>query len=208
MLELHSDELRGHHAISGVEKKGKLAKFKHHVFFNTTLCSYPRIYLPNNLNWIVSRMVGEKLLKFEHTRWHVIPKKHSLCTSQASNSMTLCSNKSLCAHWFDYVQLVAVCGKILLQGQDFQKNFWNKQKVLCPCNITYCRNMLLYLVTKCSNLLHLSTEKWGFWSSLLMWLTPVALILQIFLEALLGTYLSTWSINSLLCGSISMDRGH
>lgn len=157
---------------------------------------------------IASKMVGENLLKFEHTRRHVIPKKHYLCTSQASSSMTLCSNKSLCAHWFDYVQLVAVCGKILLQGQDFQKNFWNKQKVLCPCNITYCHNMLLHLVTKCSNLLHLSTEKWGFWSSLLMWLTHVALILQILLEALLGTYLSTWPINSLLCGSISMDRGH
>ena len=49
MLELHSDELCGHHAISAVEKKGKLAKFKHHVFFNTTLCSYPRIYLPNKI---------------------------------------------------------------------------------------------------------------------------------------------------------------
>ena len=68
MLELHSDELRGHHAISGVEKKGKLAKFKHHVFFNTTLGSYPIVYLPNNLHWIVSKMVGENLLKFEHTR--------------------------------------------------------------------------------------------------------------------------------------------
>ena len=123
MLELHSDELRGHHAISGMEKKGKYAKFKHDVFFNTTLGSYPRNYLPNNLNWIVSKMVGENLLKLEHTRQHVFPKKHSLCTIQASGSMTLCSNKSLCALWFDYVQLVAVCGKILLQGQDFQKDF-------------------------------------------------------------------------------------
>ena len=68
MLELHSDELRGHHAISGMEKKGKYPKFKHDVFFNTTLGSYPRIYLPNNLNWIVSKMVGENLLTFEHTR--------------------------------------------------------------------------------------------------------------------------------------------
>ena len=123
MLKLHSDELRGHHAISGTEKKGKWAKFKHDVFFNTTLGSYPRIYLPNNLNWIVSKMVGEKLLKFEHTRWHVIPKKHSLCTSQASNSMTLCSNKSLCAHWFDYVRLVAAA-KFCCRDKIFRKKWF------------------------------------------------------------------------------------
>ena len=43
----------------------------------------------------------------------------------------------------------------------FSEKFWNKQKVICPRNITYCHNMLLHLVTKCSNLLHLSTEKWG-----------------------------------------------
>ena len=74
---------------------------------------------------------------------------------------------------------------------------------------------MLQHVTRCIlrqsvKILHLSTEKWGvtFEVFFLMWLTHVALILQIFLEALLGTYLSTWSINSLLCGSISMDRGH
>ena len=201
MLELHSDELRGHHAISGTEKKGKWAKFKHDVFFNTTLGSYPRIYLPNNLNWIVSKMVGEKLLKFEHTRWHVIPKKHSLCTSQASNSMTLCSNKSLCAHWFDYVRLLAAA-KFCCRDKIFRKK-WFVPATSHIATTCYC---ILWLSVPT---FYTYLQKNGvFWSSLLMWSTHVALILQIFLEALLGTYLSTWSINSLLCGSISMDRGH
>ena len=161
MLELHSDELRGHHTISGVETKAKLAKFKHHVFFNTTLGLYPRIYLPNNLHWIVSKMVGENLLKFEHTRRHVIPKKHPLCTSQASNSMTL-QQISLCP----LVWLRATCcsGKILLRRQDFQKNFWNKQKVI---NYLSPQHHILpqHVTASCDQafhyLLHLSTEKWG-----------------------------------------------
>ena len=61
------------------------------------------------------------------------------------------------------VWLRATCcsGKILLRRQDFRKNSWNKQKVICPCNITYYCNMLLHLVTKCSNLLHITIEKWN-----------------------------------------------
>ena len=61
------------------------------------------------------------------------------------------------------VWLRATCcsGKILLRRQDFQKNSWNMQNVICPCNITYYCNMLLHLVTKCSNLLHISIEKWN-----------------------------------------------
>ena len=154
MLELHSDELRGHHAISGMEKKGKWAKFKHDVFFNTTLGSYPRIYLPNNLNWIVSKTVGENLLKLEHTRWHVIPKKTLLVyKSGIKQHDTLQQQISLCP--LVWLCATSCSGKILLQRQDFQK------KLICPRNITYCHNMLLHLVTKCSNLLHLSTEKWG-----------------------------------------------
>ena len=99
-------------------------------------------------------MVGENLTEFEHTRWHVIPKERYLCTNnQASSSITLCSNKSLCATCCSH--------KILLRRQAFQKNSWNKQKVICPCNVTYCCNMLLHLVTKYSNLLHISTEKWN-----------------------------------------------
>ena len=91
----------------GWRKRGNEQSSNMMYFSTLPFVQYPRIYLPNNLNWIVSKMVGEKLLKFEHTRWQVIPKKHSLCTSQASSSMTLCSNKFLCGHWFDYVRLVA-----------------------------------------------------------------------------------------------------
>lgn len=59
-----------------------------------------------------------------------------------------------------FVRLVAA-GKILLWRQEFKKNVWNKQKAICPRNITYCSNMLLHLAIKCSNLLHISTEKWS-----------------------------------------------
>ena len=158
MLELHSDELRGHHAISGVEKKGKLAKFKHHVFFNTTLCSYPRIYLPIIYTGLLARWLGKTYwslntpgdmssqkntpcVHFRHqTAWHFAATNPFVLTG-----LTMCN---------------------LLQRQNsvaetrFSEKFGNKQKVICPCNITYCHNMLLHLVTKCSNLLHLSTEKW------------------------------------------------
>ena len=102
-------------------------------------------------------MVRENLLKFERNKRHVIPKNHYLCTnnqassSMTSSSMTLCSNKSLCA--------TCCSGKILLWRQEFKKNVWNKQKVIYPRNITYCSNMLLHLAIKCSNLLHISTKK-------------------------------------------------
>ena len=201
MLELHSDELRGHHAISGMEKKGKWAKFKHDVFFNTTLSSYPRIYLPNNLNWIVSKMAGENLLKLEHTGWHVIPKKTLLVyKSGIKQHDTLQQQISLCP-LVDYVRLLAAA-KFCCRDKIFRKKWFvpTTSHIATTC---YC---ILWLSVPT---FYTYLQKNGvFWSSLLMWLTHVALILQIFLEALLGTYLSTWSINSLLCGSISMDRGH
>lgn len=201
MLELHSDELRGHHAISGMEEKGKWAKFKHDVFFNTTLCSYPRIYLPNNLNWIVSKMVGENLLKLEHTRWHVIPKKTLLVYKSGIKQHDTLQQQSLCAHWFDYVRLLAAA-KFCCRDKIFRKKWF----VLATSHIATTCYCILWLSVPT---FYTYLQKNGvFWSSLLMWLTHVALILQIFLEALLGTYLSTWSINSLLCGSISMDCGH
>ena len=152
-------------------------------------------------------MVGEKLLKFEHTRWHMSSQKNTpLYKSGIKQHDTLQQQISL--RPLVWLRATYCSGKILLWRQDFQKHFEISKKWFVPATS--------HIATTCYCILWLSVptfytylQKNGvFWSSLLMWLTHVALILQIFLEALLGTYLSTWSINSLLCGSISMDRGH
>ena len=89
-------------------EKGEMSKVQTWCIFQHYPWFISQNLFANNLHWIVSKMVGENVLKSEHARQHVLPKKHSLCTIQASGGMTLCSNKSLCAHWFDYARLAAV----------------------------------------------------------------------------------------------------
>lgn len=103
-------------------EKGEMSKVQTWCIFQHYPWFISQNLFANNLHWIVSKMVGENVLKFEHARQHVLPKKHSLCTIQAFRwHDTLQQQISLCP----LVWLCATCcsGKILLRRRDFQKNF-------------------------------------------------------------------------------------
>ena len=92
------------------------------------------VFAINNLHWIVSKIVGENLLKFEHT------------SDVSSQKNTPCVQVRHQTAWnFAATNLFAPNGLItcdLLQWQNsvaetrFSEKFWYKQKVIHPCNIT------------------------------------------------------------------------